>query len=303
MKKLSYIIMGLATLAMTTFALASCDNDNEYTPAEEVAADCPTVYFSNTNESEIFITQSSEKSITLKVERKNTTGAITVPIVVTSKNGSFNIPEYVSFSDGEAETELTVTYDEFESGMNFTIALADDYVNPYLIVAGSTTFKTTLIELSKVCDVTYASDTRFANVTGSCIYAYSGSNKFLWVNFLGSGVDLIFSVDTSNASGAKFDANDFTYLYGDIIPQNYYAKDDYGYHFVKEKDSEDYVTWTPEGASEAVTSFYFYGYYGGSSYSYIDFGYGGDGYDGYGYFWSSYVNDANYENIYFYLHF
>lgn len=282
--------------------MTSCGDDYEYSPGEAVADDCPNAYFSSDNESEIFVTSDGEKSFTLKVNRENTTEAITIPIIVDSKKGSFNIPESVSFAAGEAEALLTITYDEFEGGMNFSIHLDDDYVNPYLEVDGSVYYKASLAQLTKVAYVTYASDTRFAGVTGSAIYAYSGENKFRWSNFMGSGVNLTFTVDTSHTSGV-YDPSDFKNLYGDIVPLSYFKQDDYGYHFVKEVGSEDYISWTPEGASEAVTSFYFYGYYASSSYSYIDFGYGGTGYDGYGYFWSSYVNDANYENIYFYLHF
>lgn len=160
----------------------------------------------------------------------------------------------------------------------------------------------------KVCDVTYGNTTyptRFDDVKSSSIYIVDGENKFVWADFLDSGIDLLFTVDTSH-SGAVFDANNIQSLKGDIIPLNYYYKDTYGYHFVEDGSGESdyenrYITWIPEGQSEAVTSFYFYGYYGGS-YSYIDFDKGS--YDcGYGYFWSAWVNGAGYENIYFYLYY
>lgn len=301
MKKLSYIIMTFATL-IVPFTLASCGDDDAYTPAKEVAEDCPTVYFSDTNESEVFVTADSEKSITLTLARQNTTGSVTVPIIVETMTGSFHVPESVTFKDGEATAELNITYDEYEGGMNCMLSLGEDYVNPYIELPGSTMFKLTLSQLTKICDVLYGTDSRFANVTGSCIYGYNGVNKFRWVNFLGSGIDMTFTVDTSNTTGAEFDANDITKLKGDIIPTDYYTKDDYGYHFVNPTGSEDYVTWTPEGQSEAVTKFYFYGYYSGH-YSYINFTPATD-YDGYGYFWSAVVNsDDNYENVYFYLYY
>lgn len=301
MKRLSYFIMAVALgiAGLTT----SCSSDYDYSVGKEVAADCPTVYFSNSNESEIFVTSDGEKSFALNVKRENTSGAITVPVIVDSKTGSFNIPENVSFADGEAETQLTITYDEFEGGMNFSIHLADDYINPYLEVAGSTYFKGTLAQLNKVADVVYSTGSRFEKVTNSAIYAYTGENKFQWTNFLGSGIDLTFTVDTSNTETGKYDANDLMKLRGDIIPLSNYYKDDYGYYFMKEVGStDDYVTWTPEGQSEAVSYFYFYGYYS-AHYSYIDFDTASDGY-GYGYFYSAVVNDSeNYENIYFYLYY
>jgi len=301
MKKLSYIIMTFATLVVP-FALTSCSSDFDYEPGQAVSDDCQDVYFSDENGSEIFVTADGEKSITLKVKREYTAGAVTVPVVVDYKTGSFNIPESVSFDDGESEADMTITYDEFTSGMNFCIHIADGYANPYLEVAGSTYYKATLALLTKVADVAYATDTRFANVSGSAIYSYSGENKFQWTNFMGSGYNMTFTVDTSKTSGSEYDPDDLTKLSGDIIPLNYYTQDDYGYHFVKEVGSDNYVTWTPEGQTEAVTKFYFYGYYSGH-YSFISFAPATD-YDGYGYFWSAVVNsDDNYENIYFYLYY
>lgn len=294
--------MTFATL-IVPFSFASCGDDDDYTPGKEVAADCPNVYFSDENESEIFVTADGEKSFTLKVKREYTEGAITVPVVVDSKTGSFNIPESVTFGDGESEAEMTITYDEFTAGMNFTIHFADGYANPYIEVDGSTYYKATLAQLTKVADVAYATDTRFASVSGSAIYSYSGENKFQWTNFMGSGYNMTFTVDTSKTSGAEYDENDLSKLSGDIVPLSYYTQDDYGYHFVKEVGSEDYVTWTPEGQSEAVTKFYFYGYNSGH-YSFIDFAPGATSGTGYGYFWSAVVNsDDNYENIYFYLYY
>lgn len=283
-------------------SFSSCGDDDSYAPGQEVSDDCPTVYFSNENASEIFVTSDGDKSFSLKIKRENTTGAITVPVIVDSKTGSFNIPESVSFADGEAETDMPITYDEFTGGMNFSIHFADEYINPYKEVAGSTYYNATVAQLNKVADVSYATDTRFANVTGSAIYSYSGQNKFQWTNFFGSGYDMTFTVDTSKTSGAVFDEDDLSKLSGDIVPLSYYSQDDYGYHFVKEVGSDDYVTWTPAGQTDAITSFYFYGYYNGH-YSFIDFAPGSTSGNGYGYFWSTYINKSSYENIYFYLHY
>lgn len=297
MKNLSYKTITLVATVMV-LPLASCSDDYDYQPGTAIADDCPNVYFSNSNESLIEVkSDDTSKTVSLELRRTNTKGSVTVPIVVDSKTDNITIPESVTFADGDSVAYLNATYSEFTIGTKFTVSIADDYVNPYSIVDGFSTFSASLTQLNKVCDVKYATDSRFAGVTTSAIYNYSGENRFVFSDFLGSGVDLKFRVDT-NISGATFDMNDITKLSGDIIPLNYYTKDDYGFHFVKTSGSEDYVTWTPEGASEAVTSFYFYDVYGGYSYSYIDFGS-----SAYGMFYSSYVNGAQYENIYFYLYY
>lgn len=297
MKKISYSIIALVASAMT-LSLASCSDDYDYQPGTAVAADCPNVYFSNNNESLIEVkSDDASKKVSLELHRANTKGSVTVPIVVDSKTDNITVPESVTFADGDSTAYLDITYSEFSIGTKFTVSIADDYVNPYSMVDGFSTFSATLTQVNKVCDVMYATDSRFAGVTNSAIYNYSGENRFIFTNFLGSGVDLKFRVDT-NVSGATFDMNDITKLSGDIIPLNYYTKDDYGFHFVNTSGSEDYVTWTPEGASEAVTSFYFYDVYNGYSYSFIDFGS-----SAYGMFYSAYVNQSSYENIYFYLYY
>lgn len=287
----------MAVSAMA-FTMTSCSSDYDYKPGTAVADDCPAVYFSNNNESLIEVkSDDASKSVTLEVDRVNTNGSLTVPIVVESKTDNITVPESVTFADGEASTELVVTYSEFTVGTKFTVSVPDEYVNPYIILDGSSTFSASLAQVNKVCDVKYATDCRFSGVTGSAIYNYSGENRFIFSNFLGSGIDLKFRVDTG-VSGATFDMNDLTTLSGDIIPLNYYYKDDYGFHFVETGTQEDYVTWTPEGSSEPVTSFYYYGVYGGYSYTYIDFGS-----NAYGMFYSAYVNKSGYENIYFYLYY
>lgn len=288
--------MTFATLVVP-FALTSCSDDNDYQPGTAVADDCPNVYFSSSNESLIEVkSDDTSKTVTVELDRTNTEGSLTVPIIVESKTDNITIPESVTFADGESTAYLNVTYSEFTIGTKFSIKIDDSYVNPYKIVDGFNTYNASLSQLNKVCDVKYATDCRFAGVTTSAIYNYSGENQFVFTDFLGSGVDLKFRVDT-NITGATFDMNDITTLSGDIIPLNYYTKDDYGFHFVTEINSDNYVTWTPEGSSNAVTSFYFYDVYDGYSYSLIDFGS-----SAYGMFYSAVVN-GSYENIYFYLYY
>lgn len=303
--------MTFATL-IVPFTLASCSDDDDYTPAKEVAEDCPNVYFSSENSNLHIIDLDDEGagSISLTMKRDNTDEAITVPVIVDFNIGNFVIPENVSFAAGESDATLEITYPVYVVGMNFNIHLPEEYINPYKEKEGSYDFNLTVTKPYKLCDVTYsqASDGvsgRFAGVTGSEIYAYKGLNKFTWINFMGSGIDMPFTVDISNTSGAEFDVNDITKLKGDFVPTDYYYMDSYGYAFVNPGGSENLVTWTPEGSSEEITYFYYYFYQGGH-YSYIDFAPAGDSDDenyGYGYFYSPYIN-SDYENtIYFYLNY
>lgn len=299
MKKINILLFGFVALAIPSI-LASCsDDDNDFTPGPDVAADCPAAYFSNENSSAIVV-GSDDSTLVVTVKRADTIGTVTVPIEVEKKVGDLDIPESVTFADGDSVAELIIGFDNYETGMTFTLKIADGYSNPYLIVNGSSSFTGTLTQVNKICDVYYTG--RFSSVRGSAIYQYEGINQFMWRNFLGSDIDLTFMVNTTH-SGATFDPNNVKTLMGDIVPLDYYYQDEWGYHFVENGTDSTYITWTPQGQTQPVTSFYFYGYYG-ASYSYILFdpdiyGYG----YGYGYFWSAYVNDEGYENIYFYLYY
>lgn len=302
--------MALLAMAMP-IAFAACGDDDSYSAGPEVSGDCPSVYFSsdNNNICVVDLGDNGPGEITLKVEREQTAGALTAPLVVDKNNASFSIPESVSFNDGEKEASLVVKYDEYVSGMSFTVRIADEYANPYTEKDGSYVFSLTVTQPYELCTVTYSNDTtyssgtvvsgRFHGVTDSKIYAYSGLNKFLWTDFFGSGVDVAFTVDTSNSTGT-FDSSDLTKLNGDIVPLDHYTANEYGYSLVTETGTDDYVTWTPAGSSDEIT-LYFYGYYSGH-YSYIDFEPGGNDDTGYGYLWSCYVYNG-YENVYFYLHY
>lgn len=280
--------------------LTSCGNDDDYSAGPDVVANCPAVYFSSDNSSALVVSN-KDSAVTIKVKRAVTTGEITVPIVVESKVGDLSIPSSVTFADGEDEADLTVGFSNYKSGMTFTLSIDDAYVNPYLKVEGSSSYTGTLTQVNWVCDVAYDQNSRFKSVTGSAIYQYEGINRFVWRNFLGSGVDLTFMVDTSH-NGTTFDPNDVKSLKGDFIPLDHFYKDEWGYRFVQKDSNDDYVTWTPEGQTEEVTSFYFYFYQSDYSYSSIDFGTATYGYP-WGMFAYAAVNDTYSETIYYYLYY
>lgn len=287
MKRKKHFILSFL-FATLLAALTSCSDSDDYSPGEKTAEDCPTVYFSSDNDYNVFIQSNDDKvDINLTLKRKNTTGELTVPIVVSSKTGSFNIPESATFEDGKDETSITITYDQFEGGMNFTVSIPDQYVNHY-ITDGITTQTVSVLLPVKICDISYDTTTMFGQVTSE-LYNYSGVNMFLWKNFLGSNIDIKFTVKQSSSS--TFDPNDLTKLNGTIEmldhTYDYYQN---GSLYLMD-DSGNYATWTPTGQSSAVE--YFYMYVG--TYSLIDFATK----NRYGYFYAGALGDY----LYFYLNY
>lgn len=282
MKRISYFI--LSVIAFLPVALTSCSsNDDNYTPGPEVSDDCPVVYFSNENESEIFVT-ADVNSVSVKMQRQNTEGALTVPVVVDSKSDGLTIPESVTFADGESEADLVVSYAEFQGGMNFKVHVPDDYADPYTVLPGSVYFAATVAQLNKLCTVK-STHSAFNNVENT-IYNYVGENKFLWENFLNSGTDLVFTVDTSDTyyGQGEFDPDDLTKLKGSLVPLTNYTNDDAdsGWFLTNGIGTNDFVEWAH---SDGTTSSWYFYYANG--YTYIDFDPADTNY-GWGQFYYSY---------------
>ena len=128
-------LFGGLLVAPLALALMSCGNDNpEYTPAE--AESTPGVYFSDEASSTIELS-SEETSFEVTVYRINTDDAITVPITATGTEDLFDVPSSVSFSQGESETALVITYDpdmlDYDYYCEITLTIDEDYASLYAL--------------------------------------------------------------------------------------------------------------------------------------------------------------------------
>lgn len=133
MKKFINILLAAA---VTALAVVSCQKEEQIKPGTPDPEGCYGVYFpvqeatgSHTYDPDM------DRSVTFTVARTNTSGAITVPYTVVSENKEVFKFEDIEFADGQAETELEVTFDDIEEGKtcSFSIQLNDDnaYVSHY----------------------------------------------------------------------------------------------------------------------------------------------------------------------------
>ena len=133
MKKFINILLAAA---VTALAVVSCQKEEQIKPGTPDPEGCYGVYFpvqeatgSHTYDPDM------DRSVTFTVARTNTNGAITVPYTVVSENKEVFKFEDIEFADGQAETELEVTFDDIEEGKtcSFSIQLNDDnaYVSHY----------------------------------------------------------------------------------------------------------------------------------------------------------------------------
>ena len=132
MKLLNKILYGL--MAVPFFALASCDNEEEYKPGEPDVDGCYGVYFPS-QEIKTNYEPTEALEFTVTAARKVEKGAISVPLEISgNEKGYFELPSTIDFADGEAETSITVKFSKAPVGeqLSLSIQVTDpQYVSKY----------------------------------------------------------------------------------------------------------------------------------------------------------------------------
>ncbi|PRZ00316.1 hypothetical protein BY457_106142 [Marinilabilia salmonicolor] len=132
--KLNKIFIAISVLAVFTFS--ACDDfEDSVTPSPEVPEGCQGVYFPASNPQLIELEPTEATEMTLTIAREVSSGAVEVPIVQEINDDDvFEVPETVSFADGETEVDFKVTFPTAAEGTTYNLKLAvegDEFVNPY----------------------------------------------------------------------------------------------------------------------------------------------------------------------------
>lgn len=121
-------------MAVPFFALASCDNEEEYKPGEPDVDGCYGVYFPS-QEIKTNYEPTEALEFTVTAARKVEKGAISVPLEISgNEKGYFELPSTIDFADGEAETSITVKFSKAPVGeqLSLSIQVTDpQYVSKY----------------------------------------------------------------------------------------------------------------------------------------------------------------------------
>lgn len=94
----------MSGLALASFMLFSCSEDDNYTPGGTVGTD--SVTFVNEQNYALAL-EDTQFSIT--VHRSNSQGAQTIPLEVIQKGDVLTVPSSVSFEDGESDKDVVIT--------------------------------------------------------------------------------------------------------------------------------------------------------------------------------------------------
>lgn len=121
-------------MAVPFFALASCDNEEEYKPGEPDVDGCYGVYFPS-QEIKTNYEPTEALEFTVTAARKVEKGAISVPLEISgNEKGYFELPSTIDFADGEAETSFTVKFPKAPVGEQLSLSLQitdPQYVSKY----------------------------------------------------------------------------------------------------------------------------------------------------------------------------
>ena len=117
MKLNKIFLMSLLAAAGLTFT--ACSNDDDYAPGE--AAGKTNVTFVNEENKTLAL---DDTEFTISVQRAESTGTLTVPIVVLHKPDVFTVPESVTFNDGEDTKDITIQVsDQAVAFVDYTLML------------------------------------------------------------------------------------------------------------------------------------------------------------------------------------
>lgn len=145
MKTIKYYFICTITI-IVAFCLKGCSDDkNNYLPGPEVLPTAAKVYFNESNGS-IGNVELDEEYLNIAVSRVNTSGSLTVPIIVSWSSEGLSFPDQsVTFNSGEETAYFRVKYAsdlEYETLYPFKLELDHAYTDPYdESIPGTVTYK------------------------------------------------------------------------------------------------------------------------------------------------------------------
>ena len=248
--------------------LFSCQPQvDPYTPGEEEVAGCYGVYFPSqeaTGSHTLDPTMAPQATFTAM--RKNTNGAITVPLTYkASVDGAFNVGE-LKFADGQSESTFTVTFPNTEMGTTYDLSIAIDdpqYASKYQNQPIALDYSVLRVEWVNFGHATFyegwwgevhTANIKYYEVNGvrTCVAECDEGNG-IWGDSVNATIQFTWYTKNYNSDGFQLVA----------IPKQYFGF--------------DYNDWTSKPVGDAVYPVYLYDYYtywierGESLGSFLDF--------------------------------
>lgn len=230
MKINTFFYMAVICLGL---GLSSC-SDDEYQRGEEPVPYNMTAYFSANNKAEYIFTPedvAESSTLQLEVKRLQSDDAASIPVIVVDKDGIFKIPATVEFEAGESTATLNVEYAGIEEKKlcKFSIRLDENFIDPYKKVEGSDVYAASVF-VSNWRQISKNVQFWFTNINdkynskifhNANFYQLEGQNRFRFEDYLGSGIDMQFSIVPTKAN-ITFSATDPNTWQGRLEPLSNY---------------------------------------------------------------------------------
>lgn len=230
MKINTFFYMAVICLGL---GLSSC-SDDEYQRGEEPVPYNMTAYFSANNKAEYIFTPedvAESSTLQLEVKRLQSDDAASIPVIVVDKDDIFKIPATVEFEAGESTATLNVEYAGIEEKKlcKFSIRLDENFIDPYKKVEGSDVYAASVF-VSNWRQISKNVQFWFTNINdkynskifhNANFYQLEGQNRFRFEDYLGSGIDMQFSIVPTKVN-ITFSATDPNTWQGRLEPLSNY---------------------------------------------------------------------------------
>ena len=200
------IKFALVSLALVLGFTACNKNDYEYEPGKEAATDELALYFDDEEDLTLAITD-TEVEITLN--RVNTEGELTVPLIVNTAPDFVTVPDRATFAAGEDKTTIKLTIGE---GMEaFTkylikISIPEEYTQPYDVESGSPVYSFTITkeDFATVAKGVFTSTVAWKSSWENDLEFSNFLNLYRFPDLIASGTHIYFHFDMDAEGNQEF---------------------------------------------------------------------------------------------------
>ena len=259
--KLAYLLLA------AVFCFTACDEKNtDYEPGTPTEASDTKVYFSSDNSADFIEEPGIRDSIVLTLVRTNTQGDLSLPVTVNYAADGLNFPSTVEFKNGEDKADYVIKFNDSDlkvsQAYKFSLSLPEKYADHYTEGPGTASFSSYVMDAAweqytENTQFTWKVDGKTYTFDNSDFYRLGTTTRYKLPNFLGSGVDLVFSCkDTDTALQGMDNTYDF-------------ADGDYAGFILWNDEQQADASWVV--GDKTVSELAIFNTYGSSVYSYVNF--------------------------------
>lgn len=252
LKYKSYILL------LGAFLATSCSDNDDWQPGES-EEDTAGVFFRAIDKYDYTLEADDSRIIPVTLGRANADEAVTVPIEVKTDLKGVVYPSEVSFAAGEDSVTIDIDLTETPSKTAGDIAISLDSRYTTLYGAGSSSFSIhvniagswlVLADDLKV-DILDSNSNSVYPTENTKLYFLDGSDRFKIPDFMNSGVDFIFTLDSPSSTWSALIPYTNYMDYSDAFPGESYG---YDVWYLYDTANSSYPVWSPDGTEPKITS-------------------------------------------------